>query len=138
MGYDTYDVFRSSDGGANWTTLRLPYDGSLWGGIALKDGGVLVHGMRGHVLRSPDQGKTWTDAPTGTDQSWTGGLQLADERIVLVGLGGAVATSADGGRTFRTVIRPERQTLSAVKVGPSGQLVVTGLAGVGTHALAAP
>lgn len=131
-------VFRSSDGGASWATLRLPYDGSLWGGMALKGGGVLVHGMRGHVLSSADQGKTWIDVPTGTDKSWTGGLQLADGTIVLVGLGGAVATSTDDARTFRTTIRPERQTLSAVTIGPPGQLVVAGLTGIGTHALAAP
>ena len=106
--------------------------------MALKGGGVLVHGMRGHVLRSPDKGKTWIDVPTGTDKSWTGGLQLADGTIVLVGLGGAVATSTDDARTFRTTIRPERQTLSAVTIGPPGQLVVAGLTGIGTHALAAP
>lgn len=131
-------VFRSGDGGRSWTALRLPYDGSLWGGMALKDGDVLVHGMRGHVLRSPDQGKTWIDVPTGTDQSWTGGLQLPDGTIALVGLGGAVATSTDGARTFRTVIRPERQTLSAVTAGQPGRLVVAGLTGIGTHSLGGP
>ena len=55
-----------------------------------------------------------------------------------MGLGGAVATSADDAHTFRTTIRPERQTLSAVTVGPTGTLVVAGLSGIGTHALAAP
>ena len=131
-------VFRSSDGGATWATLRLPYDGSLWGGMPLRDGSVLVWGMRGHVLRSADQGKGWIDVPTGTNQSWTGGLQLADGTVVLVGLGGAVATSADGGRTFRTTIRPDRQTLSAVTVGTPGQLVIAGMTGIATLALAAP
>ena len=131
-------IFRSTDDGRTWTTLHPPYDGSLWGGMPLRDGGVLVWGMRGHVLRSVDQGKSWIDVPTGTDQSWTDGVELADGKIVLVGLGGAVATSADGGRSFRTTIRPERQTLSAVAVGPPGQLVVAGSTGIATHSIAAP
>ena len=49
-----------------------------------------------------------------------------------------MATSTDDAHTFRTTIRPERQTLSAVTIGPTGTLVVAGLSGIGTHALAAP
>ena len=123
-------LLRSTDGGATWTKVRLPYNGSLWGGIALR-GGAVVFGMRGHALLSTDQGRTWTDAPTGTDQSWSGGLQLADGAIVLVGLGGAVARSTDGGRSFATTIRPERQTSAAIAEGAPGQLVIVGLNGVG-------
>ena len=130
-------VFRSTDAGRTWSALRLPYNGSLWGGIALRDGAALVYGMRGHALQSRDQGRTWVDAATGTDQSWSGGVELADGTIVLVGLGGAVATSTDGGKTFRTAIRPERQTFAAAISGASGQLVVVGLAGVGNHSFAA-
>jgi len=131
-------VFRSTDGGDTWTTLRLPYDGSLWGGMALRDGSLLVWGMRGHVLRSADLGKSWTDVPTGTDKSWTDGLQLPDGTIVLVGLSGAVATSRDEARSFRTTILPERQTFAAIEAGPSGQYVVAGLNGIATQPLVAP
>lgn len=130
-------LFRSTDSGRTWTTLRLPYNGSLWGGLALRDGTAIVFGMRGHALRSTDQGRSWTDAVTGTDQSWSGGLQLADATVVLVGLGGAVAKSTDGGRSYRTTIRPERQTSAAVAEGAAGQLVIVGLTGVGTFGLPA-
>ena len=81
-------VFRSTDNGKTWATLRLPYAGSVWGGLPLRDGTAIVYGMRGHVLHTADQGRTWVDVPTGADQSFTGGIQLADGTVVLVGLGG--------------------------------------------------
>ena len=130
-------LFRSADGGRTWTTLHLPYNGSLWGGVPLRDGAAIVFGMRGHVLHTADRGRSWTDAPSGADQSWSGGAQLADGTVVLIGLGGAVATSADGGKSFRTTIRPERQTWAAVVEGAPGQLVVVGLTGAAMHNLAA-
>lgn len=130
-------VFRSDDGGESWTTLRLPYSGSLWGGLALDGGGAMVYGMRGHTLRSPDRGRSWVDVPTGSDQSWSGGLQLADGRVVLVGLGGAIAMSSDGGQSFTSAIRPERQTQASVAEGTRGQLVIAGATGVSTYSPAA-
>jgi len=130
-------LFRSVDGGRTWTTLRLPYNGSLWGGLPSRDGGAIVFGMRGHALHTADQGRSWTEAPSGTDQSFSGGVQLADGTIVLVGLGGVVARSIDGGRRFQATIRPERQTYAAVGEGAPGQLVIVGLNGVTTYSLAA-
>jgi photosystem II stability/assembly factor-like uncharacterized protein len=122
-------VFRSTDNGKTWTTLRLPYAGSVWGGLALRDGAALVYGMRGHVLHTADQGRTWVDVPTGADQSFTSGIQLADGTVVLVGLGGIIARSRDG-RSFESILRPERQNYTAVGAGAPGWLVVVGLAGV--------
>lgn len=129
-------VFRSTDNGKTWATLRLPYAGSLWGGLPLGDGTAIVYGMRGHVLRSADQGNTWSDVPTGADQSFSGGVQLPDGTIALVGLGGVIARSNDGGRRFESTIRPERQNYAAVGAGPPGQLVLAGLNGVTTFDLA--
>lgn len=130
-------LFRSDDAGKTWATLRLPYSGSLWGGLALSGGNALVYGMRGHALRSPDRGRSWVDVPTGSDQSWSGGLQLADGRIVLVGLGGAIATSSDSGQSFTSAIRPERQAQASVAEGTRGQLVIAGATGVATYSPAA-
>ena len=113
-------VFRSTDNGKTWATLRLPYAGSIWGGMPLRDGTAIVYGMRGHVLHTADQGRTWSDVPTGADQSFSGGVQLADGTIVLVGLGGVIARSSDGGRSFESTIRPERQNYAAVARGGAG------------------
>lgn len=134
---ETGMVFRSADNGATWTALRLPYSGSVWGGVPLRDGAAIVYGMRGHVLRTADHGRTWSDVPTGSNQSFTGGVQLPDGTIVLVGLSGSVARSTDGGTRFETTIRPERQNYAGVAAGAPGQLAVVGLNGVTTYDVAA-
>ena len=130
-------VFRSTDNGKTWVTLRLPYNGSVWGGLPLRDGNAIVYGMRGHVLHTADQGRTWSDVPTGADQSFSGGVQLSDGTVALVGLGGVVARSGDGGRSFASTVRPERQNYAAVAAGVPGRLVLAGLTGVAAFDLSA-
>ena len=122
-------LFRSVDRGRTWTKEAVPYNGSLWGGLALRGGGALVFGMRGHVLRRAGDG-VWTDVPTGTDRSITGGIERADGTVVLVGLSGVVLRSADGGRSYDASVRPERQTFTGVAEGASGKLVLVGMPGV--------
>ncbi len=123
-------VFVSRDRGQSWSASRLPYNGSMWGGIALRDGPVLVWGMRGHVLRSDDAGRSWTEVATGTDRSFSGGAQFSNGTIVLAGLGGAVATSRDGGRRFQTSIRPDRGSYTAIVEAPGGRAILAGGSGV--------
>jgi photosystem II stability/assembly factor-like uncharacterized protein len=131
-------LLRSDDDGAHWQAVALPYQGSLWGGMQLADGALLVWGMGGHVLRSDDGGKTFADLPTGTEQSLGGGYQLADGTVVLAGLGGAVVRSTDGGRQFATTVRDDRASLAAVLPGPAAQVVLLGQSGAQLQPAAAP
>lgn len=105
-------VYRSGDGRA-FTAITLPYKGSIWGGMALPDGAILIWGMGGRVLRSVDAGASWRQIDTGTENPLTAGLALADGRIVLAGLGGTVLSSNDRGASFRTEIRPDRLSYTA-------------------------
>lgn len=129
-------MFRSDDAGARWQPVKLPYKGSIWGGMGLSDGALLVWGMGGHALRSDDGGKTFVDLPTGTEQSLGGGVQLSASQVVLAGLGGAVVVSHDAGRRFVTTVRDDRASLSAVLPGPPGQVVLLGQAGALLQGLA--
>ena len=128
-------VFRSQDRGNTWQALRTPYKGSLWGGLALADGSVLVYGMRGKILRSADAGRNWTEVASGTDQSLTGACQSANGTVVVVGLGGAVVVSDDGGRSFAARIRPERTSHAAVVCNEDRSAIVFGPQGVQVHPL---
>jgi len=125
-------LFRSEDQGQHWQTLALPYNGSVWGGATLKDGAILLWGMRGKVLRSSDGGKTWSQPDSGTDQSLTAALERHDGSLALVGLGGAVVQG--NGQSLRATIRPERSTAAAVLEKPDGGLILFGLNGVETLA----
>jgi photosystem II stability/assembly factor-like uncharacterized protein len=98
--------------------------------MVLREGSVLVWGMRGRVLRSGDVGRTWTEVSSGTQQALTAGVQLAGGEIVIAGLGGAVIRSRDGGHTFNTWIRPERQSHTAL-IEAGGALHTFTLAGIG-------
>ena len=123
-------VFRSSDSGHTWSMIKLPYKGSVWGGLALADDSLLLYGMRGHVLHSVDHGLSWSDAVAGTDQSLTGGAQFSDGSVVLVGLGGAVTRSSDGGHSFKAGIDAERSTYTDVLEGAHHGVLLFGQSGV--------
>lgn len=129
-------VFRSEDGGRTWAAIKVPYKGSLWGGLALSDGTLLLYGMRGHVLRSTDRGASWSDAVAG-DQSLSGAAQFSDGTLVLVGLGGAVVRSRDGGKTFEATVNAERTSYTAVAEGAGGAPILFGLSGVQSQAAGA-
>lgn len=123
-------VLRAEGGDGHFAALTLPYKGSIWGGLGLQNGSLLVWGLRGHVLLSTDQGQSWRDVPTGTDQSLTAGMQMADGEIVLAGLGGVLLRSRDGGHTFALQTRSERQSHTALLATDGAPFTLT-LSGIG-------
>lgn len=123
-------VFRSDDSGETWKILPSPYEGSLFGALALDDDGVLVFGLRGHLFRSGDAGETWEQVDTQTVAMLTDGVRLEDGRIVVVGLGGVLLVSDDGGASFELARRPDRAGIEAtVRLG-ADRLVLAGEQGV--------
>ncbi len=129
-------VYKSLDRGRTWSAIETGYDGSFWGGMALKNGDLLVFGMRGNVWRSANGGKSWSQVETGTDQSVSGGTQLDDGRIVLAGLSGTVLVSADNGKSFIAQQRPDRLSF-ATAMGKSGdEIILMGDPGIKQHNLA--
>lgn len=91
----------SRDGGLVWNRLEVPYDGSLYGTLPLRDRELLVHGLRGNVLLSSDAGETWSVRETAVPVLIMAGLRLKSGVIVLAGTGGNFHVSRDGGATFR-------------------------------------
>lgn len=123
-------LFFSGDNGGTWTQLAAsPYDGSYFGILALKDGGLLLHGLRGNLFRSDDAGESWTKIDTGTQASLQGAVQRQDGKVIVVGLSGTVLTSADG-RAFKLQSLPDREALSGIFETPAGQLIIYGEKGV--------
>jgi photosystem II stability/assembly factor-like uncharacterized protein len=120
---------RSDDGGATWTQLASPYQGSFFGAIAAKDGSVLVYGMRGNIYRSTDVGATWQKVGLGTTASLNGGRQLADGRMLLVGNAGLLALSGDGGQSFAAHwARPGRGLAALAEA--DGKIILAGDGGI--------
>ena len=129
-------IYRSTDGGNNFTPISTGYNGSFWGILPLGNS-ILAYGMRGNIWRSDDNGNRWRKLDTGNaHQSFQDGIRLeqgfTNGYIVLAGLNGVIAISRDGGRSFRAYIRAERQPYAALIEGDSGQILLFGDRGITT------
>ena len=93
-------AFRSRDGGQSWERLSLPYDGSMFGVLALGEGHFLAYGLRGHVQETMDFGETWVELDTATEATLQGGALTPDGSIFLVGNNGTVLYRAAGSGQF--------------------------------------
>jgi photosystem II stability/assembly factor-like uncharacterized protein len=125
-------VLRSDDGGATWRYLSTGYAGSLWTGLSLPDGTLLVGGLRGRLFRSEDGGATWQPLAVATKSSITGLAAAAGNAVLAVGLDGLEATSGDGGKSFQTRMRDDRATLTAAVATGSGWLLFSDQGVLGT------
>jgi len=120
---------RSDDGGATWTAVTSPYEGSYFAQLNTRDGALLAFGMRGNVYRTTDIGATWQKVPLDTTQSLMQGRQLADGRILLVGNTGLLAVSNDGGQTLDLHWAPAGRGFSAL-AETDGKVILVGETGV--------
>jgi photosystem II stability/assembly factor-like uncharacterized protein len=109
-------VLRSADMGRRWEVLATGYAGSLWAGVALAGGELLVGGLRGTLLRSADEGRSWQRVEHPGRSSITGLVQSAGGEITGTTLDGTVLSSTDG-RNFE--VRP-----TANRVGFTGALAL--------------
>lgn len=116
-------VLVSPDTGKSWRYLDTGYEGSLWCGIALPDGGLLVAGLRGTLLRSDDSGATWTPIAISAARSITSLASDEQGGVVGVGLEGLYLSSRDA-RTFETHVLEGRPILTGVVKTSSGKAVL--------------
>ena len=125
-------VLRSSDRGGHWSAIKTPYGGSLWTGVALTDGTLVVGGMRGNVLRSSDDGLSWSHHAVAGAGSLTGAAVLGDGRPVLVGVDGTLVVGDTGARSFALRRLDDRVTLTAAVAlpGAARSLVASSLSGM--------
>ena len=128
-------AYRSTDSGRTWTALQTGTSGSLWNGLALRDGSILLFGMSGRVIISRDKGETWQSVDSGTHNALTSGVQLNDGRVVLAGNGGAVGVAAEPVRRFETTVRPDRQNIAAVAAAEGNAVLLFNQQGVSQHVL---
>ncbi len=129
---ETGNVYSSEDAGKSWKHLDFPYQGSLFGALALGPDDWLVFGLRGHALRTRDAGAHWAELSTPTPVGMMGGTILKDGRVVLVGSGGTAMISNADVTKFEALPQEEHQGLSDVVEAPDGSLVAVGEAGIST------
>lgn len=112
-------VLRSRDMGRRWEAMPTGYSGSLWAGVALASGELLVGGLRGTLLRSVDEGRTWQRVNHAGQSSITGLIPLGSQGVLGTALDGVVFSSADG-QAFELRQSPSRVSYTGA-VAPKGQ-----------------
>ncbi len=124
-------AFFSTDGGENWQTSEIPYDGSLFGVVSSEDGAYQVcFGLRGNVFVSRDKGASWQALEVGTDFTLSGAFLAANGSITIVGSGGSVVHSNDIEQPFVSFQQENRLGLSGIVQVSEGRYVAVGLGGI--------
>lgn len=116
-------VLKSTDGGANWNYLATGGKGSLWSGVAVPDGRIVVGGLLGSLFQSGDSGTTWQPLKAETKSSVTS-LVATGKGLVAVGLDGLVLKQREDGAPFDIAQRPDRAALTAAVIDASGKLIL--------------
>ncbi|PCE30470.1 WD40/YVTN/BNR-like repeat-containing protein [Burkholderia ubonensis] len=122
-------VLKSTDGGANWTYLATGGKGTLWTGVALPDGRIVVAGLLGSMFQSSDGGASWSPLNPATKSSITG-LVATGNGLIGVGLDGLVLKQPAAGAPFDVTQRPDRSALTAALAGAGGKPILFSQDGV--------
>jgi photosystem II stability/assembly factor-like uncharacterized protein len=125
--------FHSSDNGATWTAVNLPYTGSMFGLLALDTGHFLAFGLRGNVFETVDDGVTWNQITTNSDLSLMGGQALPSGGALLVGGNGVVLARRTQSDAFTTSFHPDGAILSGVLAYGAPEVVLIGENGISSY-----
>ncbi|WP_205665100.1 WD40/YVTN/BNR-like repeat-containing protein [Caldimonas tepidiphila] len=118
-------LMRSTDGGASFTALKSPYEGS-WFTLALQpDGAVLAAGMRGQVWSSGDRGESWTRLEGAPPVSFVHAAP-GERGMLLANQAGQFFEVPDQGTTLRALpLRPLPPLTHALPLGAGGLLALS-------------
>ncbi|MGY2491275.1 WD40/YVTN/BNR-like repeat-containing protein [Cupriavidus sp. CP313] len=122
-------VLKSTDGGENWSYLATGGRGSLWSGVAIPDGRIVVGGLLGSLFQSNDGGATWQPLKAQTKSSITN-LVASGKGFVGVGLDGLVMRQREDGAPPQVGQRPDRAALTAVVMDAAGKPILFAREGV--------
>ncbi len=123
-------VLRAMGVNGAYMPVESPSTGSLFGALTLRDGTLLMYGLRGRVFRSGAPGEAWTTVQTPVDASLFAAVQLDDGRVLMAGHAGQLLVSSDAGRSFHGVGLKTRYPFSAMAITPDGALVLAGARGL--------
>lgn len=123
-------AFRSTDDGATWQRIQLPYEGSMFGVIGFEGKHVLAFGLRGNVYESFDLGDNWNKLETGTELSLMGGVGWQGGGAALVGANGAVLVRKSADEALTLTAAPEGTVLSSVLAISASELSLAGESGL--------
>lgn len=89
------NVFRSDDGGANWTKVEVGTSRGVMSAAVLENGEIVLVGNAGFMARSHDDGRTFETIRSGANVGLASVVGLANDDFVVVGERGVLHVKAD-------------------------------------------
>lgn len=117
-----------------FTTTPVPsdYEGSFFGVLVLREGSLLVHGLRGRVYRSKNAEIAWQQIPLERPSLVQASVELKSGVIVLAGQARAFFVSLDHGKTFHAWNPNVTTAIADLLEASDGSILAFGEAGL-TH-----
>jgi photosystem II stability/assembly factor-like uncharacterized protein len=122
-------LLRSVDGGAKWSRIAAPYDGSFYGILPLDRRTLIAHGLRGRLFRSTDDGATWEPIVTPQPVLLATALQLQSNTLLIAGQSRGLLVSRDYGHKFSAWDVPLATAVAKLIELPDGSVLAVGEAG---------
>jgi photosystem II stability/assembly factor-like uncharacterized protein len=123
-------LIRSTEGCRNFVAVAGPYNATLFGGLLLKQGGLMVFGLDGGAYYSPDNGNTWQTLAAPDDAVLVAGATLPSGRVLLGTIRGAMLLSDSQFQELQPLTFSEPFSIDDMVVAPNGTMVVVGNGGV--------
>lgn len=119
-------LFRAVDANGEFTAIESPYEGTFFGLLPLRDGGILAFGLKGNAWRASADLADWQRVALGPEVTVTAGIRLADDSLILGDEGGRLSRSTDEAGSFAPLGSSGGTGLTAIAQAPDGTLVVAG------------
>lgn len=123
-------VMRRRAGERDFTSLPSPYEGTFFGILTTRSGGLLTYGLLGHAFLSTDDGESWQAVETGTQATINAGTVLSDGTLVLATADGRLLVARGDMDRFEPAGPRIPMPLTDLVETPAGDILVTGLGGL--------
>jgi photosystem II stability/assembly factor-like uncharacterized protein len=130
---------RSADGGKSFETVASPYRGTYFTLAGLRDGGMVLGGLKGNAYRTAHAARAVNASDAGARFDRLEGLPpislsasavLADGRIAFANQAGQVFVAGPEGQDARMLPQTHTAPLAALVQAANGDLIVAGVRGV--------
>jgi photosystem II stability/assembly factor-like uncharacterized protein len=123
-------VYRSTDGGQNFTQTTPPSNATMLGAVAAGAKSLVVFGIAGQAYRSDDSGQSWVTLPFNTGANLTAGHVLGNGALLITGEDGMLYFSKNHGQSFQPLPEVEPMALYDFAQAANGDVVTVGNLGV--------
>lgn len=123
-------VLESTANCNDFTALSVPYTGTLFGGVVVRPGAIVLYGLDGAILKTADDGKTWENISVQTDSNITSAIKLPTGQLLFSSLGGNLYLSDQNLANIQELSISIPFQISGLVLSQSGNIIVIGNGGV--------